>query len=227
MCPPLRGAVASSLWRNLTEIFFEQVITRLNLASKPFRNRTLPYLLAALLVTLAAIGAVMGLSSIRDLEQRTSLAKMQVTDLDAKLKDLNSKGELVQQQLTPEQRSLLVGAHKLVANKSFGWSRLFADLESVLPGGVSASRIGIENVYRDGTVVKAELEMSVLSRDYRSVLTMIDNMNNSGLFRAELRSQNLKETDRSSFTEFTMRVVYSPRPAAPADGEDSKEVAAR
>lgn len=186
----------------------------------------LPYLLAALLLTLAALGAMMAFSSLRDVQQRTELAKSQTADLNSKLKDFNAKGELVQQQLTPEQKALLVGSHKLVANKSFGWSRLFADLESVMPGGVSASRIGIENVYRDGGVVKAELSMSVLSKDYRGVLAMMDSMNSSGMFSAELRSQDLKENESISYTEFTMRVIYSPRPAAPKT-EETKEVASK
>lgn len=185
-------------------------------------------MLAALLLTLSALGAMLVFSSIRDIGQRTDLAKSQTADLGSKLKDLNSKGEMVQQQLSPAQKAVLVGAHRLVANKSFGWSRLFADLESVMPGGVSASRIGIENVYRDGAVVKAELSMAVLTRDYRSVLEMIDSMNSSGLFRAELRSQDLKEAERSTFTEFSMRVVYSPRPATAEQAPDGqKEVAAR
>ena len=186
------------------------VIARLNLASRPFRNRTLPYLLAALLVTLAGAGAVLGFANFRDLDRRTELAKAQTAELTTELGELNSKGEVVQQELTPDQRALLVGAHKLVANKSFGWSRLFADLESVMPPNVSASRIGVRNVFRDSSGTKAELEMTVLSRDYRSVLTMLDNMNTSGMFRAELRSQNLKEGERIAHTEFALNVIYSP-----------------
>ena len=72
--------------------------------------------------------------------------------------DLKGKEEQVQQSLTPEQRTLLIAAHKLVAQKSFGWSRLFADLEGVLPGGVSVSRIDVENIYKTGDRNQAELE---------------------------------------------------------------------
>lgn len=193
------------------------MISRLNLASRPFRNTTLPYLLAALLLTLAAAGAVAAFASYRDVNRRGEVAKSQTSDLEAELSDLNSKGDQVQRQLTPDQRALLVGGHKLVANKSFGWSRLFADLESVMPPTVSASRIAVRNVYREGPVTKAELEIDVLSRDYRSALAMIENMNSSGMFRAELRSQNLQENERVSFTEFSMSVVYSPRAGAPVE----------
>jgi hypothetical protein len=45
-------------------------------------------------------------------------------------------------------------------------------------------------------------------------------MNNSGNFQAELRGQDLQKTERSTFTEYTLRLVYTPRSgystAAPA-----------
>ena len=187
------------------------MITRLNLASHPFRNRTLPYLIALLLLSFSVAGAVLCFASLRDLKERDKLARTEITAMETELKELNSKGEQVQQQLTPQQKELLVGAHKLVANKSFGWSRLFSDLESILPGGVSASRISVENVYRDGEQVKAELDFIVLSRDYRSVMSMIESMNATGHFRAELRGQNLQKSERGSFTEYTLYLIYSPR----------------
>ena len=123
---------------------------------------------------------------------------------------LKGEGDKVQQQLTPEQREMLVASHKLVANKSFGWSRLFADLESVIPGSVSASRITVENIYRDGDRIKAELDFGVISRDYQAVMAMIGTMNSSGLFQAELRAQNLQTNQRTSYSEYTLRLIYSP-----------------
>ena len=130
--------------------------------------------------------------------------------MESEVAKLTNEGAKVQQQLTPQQRQLLIASHKLVANKSFGWSRLFADLESVLPGSVSASRIAIENIYRDGDRVKAELEFSVLSRDYPAVMGMIGTMNNSGLFQAELRGQDRQQSDRQTYTEFTLHLIYTP-----------------
>src|SRR5687768_1895435 len=116
------------------------------------------------------------------------------------ISELESRAGLVQQQLTPEQQNLLIASHKLVANKTFGWSRLFADLEAVLPGSVSASRLAVANIYKDGDRIKAELDLGVLSRDYQSVMTMIANMNNSGLFQAELKGQDRQQNERLTFT---------------------------
>lgn len=186
------------------------MITRLNLATSPFRNRTTPYLLSIVLLTIGVIGALLALSQLSSLSKENEIGRKNVEEMEAEVKRLKGEGEKVQQQLSPEERQLLVAAHKLVANKSFGWSRLFADLESVLPGSVSASRISVVDVYRDGDRVKAELELGVLSRDYQAVMGMIGTMNNSGLFQAELKGQDRQENERITFTEYTLRLLYTP-----------------
>ncbi len=187
------------------------MINKLNLSSRPFRNRTLPYLLALLFLAVAISGATLSFAKLRDTTAKNEIAKSEIEQMNKEVKELKSKGELVQQQLTPEQSALLVGAHKLVANKTFGWSRLFADLESVLPGGVSVSRVNVQDVFKDGEKTKAELEFAVLSRDYPSVMAMIENMNGSGIFAAELRGQDLQKNERFTYSEYTLHLVYTPR----------------
>jgi Tfp pilus assembly protein PilN len=146
--------------------------------------------------------------------------------MEAEMADLRGKGEQIRQQLSPQDKELLVAAHKLVDSKSFVWSRLFSDLESVLPGNVSASRIAVQNIYKDGDRVKAELELGVLSRDYQSVMGMVASMNNSGIFQAELRKQDLQSNERSSFTEYTLRLIYTPPYAtSPAQSTDVAQAA--
>lgn len=186
------------------------MITKLNLATSPFRNRVLPYLLAALLLVISAVGGVYSLATLKSNKDRNDLLVKAIQERQTEVQRLKGEGEKVQQLLTPEQKALLTASHKLVANKTFGWSRLFSDLESVLPGSVSASRISVNNIFQDGDRIKAELELSVLSRDYQSVMSMIENMNNSGLFKAELRGQDFQKNERISFTEYTFQIVYSP-----------------
>jgi Tfp pilus assembly protein PilN len=186
------------------------VITDLNLSTHPFRNRTTPYLLASLVLMISLISSILLLAKLRDNSQTTEIAEKEVAEMRQEVASLKDEGTKVQQQLSPEQRELLVAAHKLVANKSFGWSRLFADLENVLPGSVSASRISVENIYRDGDRVKAELELGVLSRDYQSVMGMIGSMNASGIFQAELRGQNLQTNQHTVYSEYTLHLIYTP-----------------
>lgn len=186
------------------------MITKLNLATRPFRNRTTPYLISLLLLAIAVAGGLLAFSEMRQTAIQNEIAESNIREMRGQIDELNDRGKAVQQQLTPEQQNLLIASHKLVANKTFGWSRLFADLEGVLPGSVSASRISVENVYKDGDRVKAELNFGVLSRDYQSVMTMIANMNNSGVFQAELRGQDRQQNERLTFTEYTLHLIYTP-----------------
>ena len=196
------------------------MITKLNLASRPFRNRTLPYLIALLLLAFSVGGAILCFAKLREIRQNNELARNQITDIEAKLKELNTKGELVQQELPPDKRVELIAAHKLVANKSFGWSKLFSDLENNLPGTVSVSRIVVQNVFKDAKGIKAELDFAVLSNDYQSVAQMIDRLNNSGVFKAELRGQDLQKTDRLTYTEYTLHLIYTPYSSLPTTNQD-------
>lgn len=79
-------------------------------------------------------------------------------------------------------------------------------------------------MFNDGDKIKAELELGVLSRDYQSVMTMIDNMSRSGLFQAELRGQDLQKTERLTYSEYTLYIIYTPRsgyaPAGPSQPTD-------
>lgn len=185
-------------------------ITDLNLSTRPFRNRVLPYLLSLMMLLIGGIALLLCLYQLKQNSDQNKSLRADITDRENQIKQLKGEGEKVQQELTPEQKAILSASHKLVANKRFGWSRLFADLESVLPGSVSASRITVQNVYADGDKLKAEIELGVLSRDYASVINMIENMSNSDLFQAELRGQDRQETERVVYTEYTLRVIYSP-----------------
>jgi Tfp pilus assembly protein PilN len=150
-------------------------------------------------------------SQMSTVATQNELAISQIKQMEEEIKALNGRGEAVQKQLSTEQQNLLIASHKLVANKTFGWSRLFADLEAVLPGSVSASRIAVENIYKDADGrVKAELDFGVISRDYPAVMTMIANMNGSGVFQADLKSQDRQQNERVTYTEYTLHLIYTP-----------------
>jgi len=162
------------------------------------------------MLLIGGIALLLCLYQLKQNSDQNKSLRADITDRENQIKQLKGEGEKVQQELTPEQKAILSASHKLVANKRFGWSRLFADLESVLPGSVSASRITVQNVYADGDKLRAEIELGVLSRDYASVINMIENMSNSDLFQAELRGQDRQETERVVYSEYTLRVIYSP-----------------
>jgi Tfp pilus assembly protein PilN len=174
---------------------------------------------SGILLIISMVVGVFCLAKLNSNKKANESLAADVKERQAEIDRLKGEGEKVQQALSPDQKAILTAAHKLVDNKAFGWSRLFADLESVLPGSVSTSRIAVQNVYQDSGRVKAELELAVISRDYPAIMAMIDNMNNSGLFQAELRGQDLQKNERMTYTEYTFRIIYTPgygySPAAP------------
>ena len=201
------------------------MITKLNLATTPFRNRTTPYLLSALLLFFSLVGTLYLYSKMLENRRLNEVARSQISQMRDEIASLNQKGEQVQQQLTPMQRELLVASHKLVSNKSFGWSRFFHDLESIIPGGVSASRIVVQNVYSENDRVNAELDLTVISRDYRTVMGMISAMNESPVFTAELRGQNLQSNQRITYSEYTLRLTYKAPYYSVAGNDDLADAA--
>jgi Tfp pilus assembly protein PilN len=167
-------------------------------------------MMAVLMLAVSVAGALFCFSTLRTNAVRNNEYRTEIADMETEIQRLRGEGAKIQQQLSPDQQNLLIAAHKLVANKDFIWSRLFSDLESVMPGSVSASRIGVKNVYSQGDQIRAELEFAVLSSDYPSVMNMIDRMNNSGLFQAELRGQDLQKKNKFVYSEYTLRLIYTP-----------------
>jgi Tfp pilus assembly protein PilN len=184
--------------------------------------------LSLIMLALAVSGAVLCFARLRSNNAELATARGQVEQMNEEIGRLKGEGEKVRQQLSPDEQNLLIASHKLIDNKKFSWSRLFADLENVLPGSVSASRISVQNVYRDGDRVKAELDLGVLSRDYESVMSMITQMNNSGLFQAELRGQDRQQNQSTTYTEYSLHLIYMPAYlAAPAVASDVAQNAAQ
>lgn len=197
------------------------MVNQLNLSSRPFRNSALPWLISALMLVISLISGVLVLSEWRQVRVEANVVKDGINKLEPQIRKLDDEIKSIKESIAPEQRQLLVAAHTLVARKRFSWSRLFADLENVLPRTVSVSHISVRDVYQDRERTIAELEFAVLSRDYQAVLEMINSMNNSSIFAAELRGQDLQR-DKGNLTEYTIQLRYSPGYGAP-DKTDGNE----
>ena len=199
------------------------MIKNLNLASQPFRNRTLPWLLAAMLLVLSFFSLIFVLSDLRNTNLMTERINQDIKTLQPELDALKKQSDEVKQSLTPEQQKVLVAAHTLVARKQFSWSRLMADLEAVVPRSVGVSRVSVKDIYQKDQQTYAELDFAVLSLDYEAVIAMIGRMNESGIFRAELREQELQK-GKGDVTEYKMRLFYQPRNGVPTRQSETNVV---
>ena len=202
---------------------------KLNLASKPFRNRTLPWLITAIIMSASLIALVLIFSASRDARRKAEQAAADLDNVRKQEAVLIQKKDEINRALTPEQRQLLDAAHSLVDRKRFSWSRLFADLEAALPGNVRVTRINVKDVYMRGGRTSAELELSVMSKAASDDVTnMIGEMSRGGVFEAEPTAQNLQKGSASAGgMEWVLHVIYRPRAGAPASSAEQPQSVAQ
>ncbi|HEV8133035.1 MAG TPA: PilN domain-containing protein [Pyrinomonadaceae bacterium] len=183
----------------------------LNLASKPFSNRLLPWVLTAVILFISVVGLVVVIQLTTSINRDVASRSASVNKMKQDEQDLITKGEELKRQFSIDKQQALQAAHQLVDRKGFAWSRLFADLEDAVPDNVRVSRIAVRDITRQGDQTVADLDLAVFSKSSTSVLQMMSDMNKSGIFDAKLVNQNLQKGRGESGSEFELAVVYRPR----------------
>ncbi len=191
--------------------------TKLNLATKPFSNRSLPWVVTAVVMAVSILSLFFILRSARQTNAQADAIQVEINTLNSQEHALRQKAEAVRSSLTPEQLQALTAAHTLVDRKQFSWSRLFVDLEAALPGVVRVKRIAVRGVATRGDETFAELELTVVAKTPTIVTDMIAQMDHEGIFHAELRSQTLQRGRGETGAEYELAVNYKPRAGAPID----------
>ena len=184
---------------------------KLNLSSRPFRNRALPWTVTAL-ITIVSIFALLFIAQ-STFRTRAKIASTQreVDDLQQQTALLGKRAKELETALTPEQKKDLKYAHALVDRKRFSWARLFSDLEASLPGSVRVSRILVKEVRMQDDRAVADLDLVVASKTPTNVTEMIQEMESQGVFSAVLVSQNPQRGKGETGSEYELNVHYVPR----------------
>lgn len=190
--------------------------TKLNLASKPFSNRALPWAVTGLVVFFSLIALVFILRATRNTQAQAAIVQNDIRNLALQEHSAKEQVQAVKDSLTAEQFQTLAAAHTLVDRKRFSWSRLFADLEEALPGKVRVKSIAVRGVATRGDETLAELELTVIANTPAIVTDMIADMDRAGIFHPELRSQNLQRGRGETGAEYELFVVYRPRAGSPS-----------
>ncbi len=137
---------------------------RLNLASRPFRNESLPNLGFALVSVFALALTVQHAFALRGLlGERSSALHTQAAGLESELSSLRREAQSVRVQ-APESGRLAEwrAVKELVDRRTFSWTLLLSRLESVLPAGVRLETIAPS---LSGGVLRLELRAVARSRD--------------------------------------------------------------
>ena len=185
--------------------------SNLNLASKPFSNRLLPWALTAIILFVSVIGLLIVVRLATVTRSQANATQLEINNLRQEEQALLKKAEQVKSMLTPEQQQAVPAAHQLVDRRKFLWMRLLSDLESSLPANVRVSRIAVRDVTTQGEQMIAELDLAVFAKTPAAINDMISSMYQEGIFQPELREQNLQKGRGESGTEYTLYVVYRPR----------------
>lgn len=197
------------------------MIARLNLASDPFRNRTLPWTVAAFVSAVSLVALVLILASYKEARAQADASEREVSVMRTQSADLTRQATEIKQTIPPEQLKTLEAAHALVSRKGFSWSQLFSDLESAMPGTVRVQRINVREVAEVGDQTRADLELTVLGKGPTDVTGMITEMNSGGTFNAVPITENQKSGRGESGYEWVLRVSYVQRRRRPAEEPSS------
>lgn len=185
--------------------------SNLNLASKPFSNRLLPWALTAIILFVSVIGLLVVVRLTTVTKNQGDAIQVEINNLRKEEQALLKNAEQVKSMLSPDQQQAVPAAHQLVDRRKFLWSRLLVDLESSLPANVRVSRIAVRDVTIQGDQMIAELELAVFAKTPATINDMISAMYQEGIFHSELREQNLQKGRGETGTEYTLYVVYRPR----------------
>lgn len=189
----------------------------LNLASKPFSNRALPWALTGIVLLISVVGLILVVRLTTVARKQGDVAQVEINALKQQEKTLLDTAQAVKDNLTPEQQQAVPSAHELIDRKQFAWSRLLADLESSLPNNVKVSRIAVRDVTKHGDQTVATLDLALFANSPSTISEMIADMHEEGVFQLELRSQNLQKGRGEQGTEYEFDVIYRSRPGYASD----------
>jgi Tfp pilus assembly protein PilN len=155
----------------------------INLASEPFRNDR-PMVIAstvcavALAVLLAVLSLLIVSGRARMKETRTAVARL-TTETEKLAREQAQLDSVLRQPANAEvlQRSLFLNT--LVERKSISWTRIFSDLESVLPYNVRIIQVRLPQINSRHEV---SLDMTVGAQDPGPVIEFLKRLQASPLF---------------------------------------------
>jgi Tfp pilus assembly protein PilN len=203
----------------------------LNLATRPFTNDA-PVVRVAVLLGIAAVALLaLNLSLYgsyfsgagQDAREELEVVEQRIRDLEGDLAGLQAELSGYDLEAHNEQVEFL---NQKIAERTFGWSRLFEDLDAVLPATVRlermAPRIGSRSARRGRREVSLTLQGYARTED--GLLELIDALFAHERFEDPSPS---RIATRDGQQQFNLSVVYLPeagdRPAAPDAAAEEEE----
>jgi hypothetical protein len=209
----------------------------LNLASRPFKNDTLPWLGAILCAGALVAGTVWNVRTYRDHALWVADLRQQYADRDTELEDLHRRETKAQREIEQFDRVLLAvradKANEVIRWKGFSWTRLFNHMEEVLPNNVQMS--SISPVFRPdeaagegrGREVRLEGRVPVtvegLAKGMQDFFELERNLYGHPHFD-QVEPERHDTDEQTGVTSFSLRFLYDSR-ELPGDAAPAERVA--
>lgn len=183
----------------------------INLSSDPFR-RDRPFLVLAL----AGVACLAGLFAVQTafgLVERTQRLGLQADIDEANRQLAKINGDEAQLQATlrdpanAEAIEYALFLNQLITRKGISWTKLFGDLENVMPHNVRLVSVRPQ-VNVDNQVV---LDMTVASQTTEPVIDMLMKLEASALFGATAVTSWLPPSQSEPLFRYRVNVQYAPR----------------
>lgn len=181
----------------------------INLSSDPFR-RDRPILVASVAVGVAmAISlAVLAMLAVGQRNQARN-ARAAVEGVQAQLAALTAEQSNVEAMLRrPENSEVLernVFINSLLIRKGISWTKIFVDLEAVMPHNVRLVSIRLPQITSQNEI---QLDMTVGSQSGEPVLVMMKRLEESSLFGPTAISNWLPPTQNDPLYKYRLSVNY-------------------
>lgn len=182
----------------------------INLASEPFRrDRHIVVLSSAACALLALTLIVMG-SMIYSARNRAEHAREMVDRLSRQLQTIAvDQAKLDGTLRRPENAEVLersVLLNTLIARKGISWTRIFADLERVMPHNVRLMTVRLPQINKEGQIT---LDMIVGAQSPEPVIEFLRKLESSPLFGSNSISTFQAPADNEPLWRYRISVSYA------------------
>ncbi len=207
----------------------------LNLASRPFKNETLPWL--GLILAVGGLGCVTWLNLETWQEHRELLAGFQESraSLRGRLEEFDRRSREAMRGIDGYDLPALAlkseKANEVIRWKSFSWTRLFNQLQEVLPNDVQMS--SVNPVFRDDRrraqdsiedLEKVPVMVEGTARTLEDFMNLERNLIADPHF-SQLEPANWATDENSNETIFRLRFLYDPRVSSDLSEPQGAELA--
>jgi hypothetical protein len=100
------------------------VNSNLNLASKPFSNRLLPWALTAIILFVSVAGLLVVVRLTPVAKSQGDATQLEINNLRQQEQGLMKTADEIKSLLSPDQQQAVPAAHQLVDRRKFLWSKL-------------------------------------------------------------------------------------------------------